>query len=141
VVGVDGSEPSHAAVAFAFAEADRLDTALVAVHAWAAPLPTGPGEAAAVLASGDDRARYAQAAQLLADAVATGRQRYPDVPVDERLVETGALGALLDAAEHPAMIVVGSRGHGGFTGLLLSSTSQSVLHHASCPVAVIRPER
>ncbi|MCW6006085.1 universal stress protein [Micromonospora sp. CPCC 205371] len=141
VVGVDGSEPSNAAVAFGFAEADRLGARLVAVHAWGAPVPTGPAEAAAMLASSQDRARYAQAArQLLHDALQPGRQRHPGVQVDERPVETAAPGALLDAADDPAMIVVGSRGHGGFAGLLLGSTSQTVLHHATCPVAVIRPE-
>ena len=141
VVGVDGSDPSNAAVAFAFAEAHRLDTRLVAVHAWDTPLPTGPAEAAAMRASGQDRDGYQQAArQLLDGALRPGRQRFPDLPVEGRVAETGAADALLAAEDNPAMIVVGSRGHGGFTGLLLGSTSQSVLHHATCPVAVIRPQ-
>lgn len=140
VVGVDGSEPSNAAVAFAFAEASRLGARLVAVHAWSVPLPTGPAEAAAMLSSGYDRERYEQAAQqVLAGALRPGRERYPDLPVEARTVEANAADALLAADERPAMVVVGSRGHGGFAGLLLGSTSQSVLHHASCPVAVIRP--
>jgi nucleotide-binding universal stress UspA family protein len=140
VVGVDGSEPARAALAFAFAEAHRLGTTVIAVHAWSPPLPTGLADAAAVaLADDGDRARYQQAAQqILTDALAGCRQQHPDVPVDERLTEVGPVMALLEAAAEPAMIVVGSRGHGGFTGLLLGSTSQSVLHHAACPVAVIR---
>ncbi|GAA3939807.1 universal stress protein [Actinoplanes auranticolor] len=140
VVGVDGSEPAAAALTFAFAEAHRLGTTVVAVHAWSTPLPTGPAEAAALaMAAGDDRARYQRTAQqVLTDSVDGHRQRYPDVPVTERLTEAGPAGALLEAATEPAMIVVGSRGHGGFTGLLLGSTSQSVLRHATCPVAVIR---
>jgi nucleotide-binding universal stress UspA family protein len=139
VVGVDGSEPAAAALAFAFAEARRLGTGVIAVHAWSLPLPTGPADAVAVaLASDDDRARYQQAArQVLTGALADCRQQYPDVPVDERLAEARAAGALLEAAAEPAMIVVGSRGHGGFTGLLLGSTSHAVLHHATCPVAVV----
>jgi nucleotide-binding universal stress UspA family protein len=141
VVGVDGSEPAAAALAFAFTEAHRLDTAVVAVHAWSMSLPTGPAEAAVIaMAAGDDRARYQhRAQQVLSDAVAGHRQKYPDVPVTERLIDASPAGALLEAVAEPAMIVVGSRGHGGFTGLLLGSTSQSVLHHASCPVAVARP--
>jgi nucleotide-binding universal stress UspA family protein len=140
VVGVDGSEPGAAALAFAFAEAGRLGARLVAVHAWTMPLPTGPAEAAAVgLATDSDRAAYRQAAeQVLNDALAGHRAQHPDVPVDARAVEGGTAGALLDAASGAAIVVVGSRGRGGFTGLLLGSTSQSVLHHATCPVAVLR---
>jgi nucleotide-binding universal stress UspA family protein len=128
---------------FAFAEAHCLGTTVVAVHAWSMPLPVGPAEAAALaMATGDDRARYQRTAQqVLTDAVAGYRQSYPDVPVTERLTEAGPAGALLEAANEPAMIVVGSRGHGGFTGLLLGSTSQSVLHHATCPVAVTRTHK
>jgi nucleotide-binding universal stress UspA family protein len=141
VVGVDGSEPATTALTFAFAEAHRLGTAVVAVHAWSMSLPTGPADAAAIaMAAGDDRARFQHTAQqVLTDAVADHRLTYPDVPVTERLIEASPAGALLEAVADPAMIVVGSRGHGGFTGLLLGSTSQSVLHHATCPVAVIRP--
>nr|AGM21660.1 universal stress protein [Couchioplanes caeruleus] len=139
-MGVDGSEPARAALTFAFAEARRLGTTVIAVHAWSPALPTGPAEAAAaVLADDQARDRYQQAArQVLSDALADCRKQFPDVPVDERLVEAGPVGALLEAAAEPAMIVVGSRGHGGFTGLLLGSTSQAVLHHTTCPVAVIR---
>jgi nucleotide-binding universal stress UspA family protein len=139
VVGVDGSEPAAKALTFAFGEARRFGTGVIAVHAWSLPLPAGPAEAAAAArATGDDPARYRQAArQVLTDAVADCRRQHPDVPVDERLVEHSAAGALLEAAAEPAMIVVGSRGHGGFIGLLLGSTSHSVLHHATCPVAVV----
>jgi nucleotide-binding universal stress UspA family protein len=140
VVGVDGSEAAQAALAFAFPEADRLGTTLIALHAWSLPLPTGPADAAAMsLANDHTRAQYHDAAQqVLTDALASCRQQHPTVPIDERLVTGTPVGALLEAAAEPAMIVVGSRGRGGFTGLLLGSTSQSVLHHATCPVAVIR---
>lgn len=142
VVGVDGSELSQAAVAFAFAEADRLGTGVIAVHAWGLPMPTGAGDGLAVVLAGEDeQAKFARAAgRVLADALADVRQRYPGVTVDERLVQAGSAGALLEAAADAAMIVVGSRGHGGFKGLLLGSTSQTVLQHATCPVAVVRTE-
>jgi nucleotide-binding universal stress UspA family protein len=140
VVGVDDSEPARAALTFAFAEAHRLGTEVVAVHAWSPPLPTGPAEATVTaLADEGGRTRYRQAAQqTLTDALTASREQHPDVHVDERLTEAGPVGALLEAATDPAMIVVGSRGHGTFTGLLLGSTSQLVLHHATCPVAVTR---
>lgn len=142
VVGVDGSDLSRAAVAFAFAEADRLGTGVIAVHAWGLPMPTGAGDGLAVVLAGEDeQAKFARAAgRVLADALTDVRQRYPDVTVDERLVQAGSAGALLEAAADATMIVVGSRGHGGFKGLLLGSTSQTVLQHAGCPVAVVRTE-
>ncbi|MCA2219021.1 universal stress protein [Jidongwangia harbinensis] len=140
VVGVDDSEAAHTALAFAFTEAARLGTTVIAVHAWSLPLPTGPGEAAAAaLADDHTRLRYQDAAQqVLTDALAGCRRQHPTVPVDERLITGSPVGALLEAATAPALIVVGSRGRGSFTGPLLGSTSQSVLRHAPCPVAVIR---
>jgi nucleotide-binding universal stress UspA family protein len=140
VVGVDGSEPSHAAVGFAFAEASRMHTDLVALHAWQLPLPGGVGEAAALaLEAGLGREMYEDAArQMLTDAVAPWRDRYRDVLVRQQTTQGGAAPALLTAAERAAMLVVGTRGHGGFAGLLLGCTSHALLHHATCPVAVIR---
>lgn len=142
VVGVDGSRPSRAALAFAFAEADRLGATVVAVHAWNLPMPTGAGEAAAVaLAGGNEPERYQQAAQEVLQAELAGfRQRFPEVPVVERAPEGNPAAMLLEASGGSALLVVGSRGHGGFTGLLLGSTSQSVLHHAGCPVVVTRAQ-
>ncbi|MDR7274005.1 universal stress protein [Catenuloplanes atrovinosus] len=139
VVGVDGSPPSHAAVLFAFAEAERLGAELIAVHAWGLPAPVDPTLMA--FPTERDRDDYATAAgRVLHDALAEGRSRHPSVPVREASVERAASTGLLEIAEHPALIVVGSRGHGGFAGLLLGSTSQYVLHHAHCPVAVLRAD-
>ncbi|MCA2218860.1 universal stress protein [Jidongwangia harbinensis] len=140
VVGVDGSEAAHTALVFAFAEAHRLGTAVIALHAWSLPLPTGLADAAAVaLADDHTRLQYHDAAQqVLTDALADCRRQHPSVPVDERLITGTPVEALLEAATEPAMIVVGSRGRGSVAGLLLGSTSQAVLHHATCPVAVIR---
>lgn len=139
VVGVDGSAPSHAAVLFAFAEAERLGTDLVAVHAWGLPAPVDP--ALMAFPTAQDRDDYVTAAgQVLHDALTEGRSRHPSVGVREVPVERGASAGLLEIAEHAALVVVGSRGHGGFTGLLLGSTSQYILHHAHCPVAVLRAD-
>jgi nucleotide-binding universal stress UspA family protein len=142
VLGVDGSRPARAASAFAFAEAHRLGVGVVAVYAWNLPLPAGPSDAVAVALLDDGGvAQYQQQArQVLTDALADARRQYPHVPVEERLADASPVRALLDASTDPAMIVVGARGHGGFTGLLLGSTSQSVLHHADCPVAVLHDE-
>jgi hypothetical protein len=61
--------------------------------------------------------------------------------VRTKLVHSHPVQALLDEADGAELIVVGSRGRGGFTGMLLGSVSQAVLHHAACPVAVVHPHR
>jgi nucleotide-binding universal stress UspA family protein len=141
VVGVDGSPASHTALDFAFAEAQRLGRSVRAVHAWGAPLPTGPGEAAALVRTHHvgREAPVRAANQLLAEALAPHRRSFPDVEVDELLTEAGAAPALLEAARDAVLVVIGSRGRGGFAGLLLGSTSQTLVHHAPCPVVVTRP--
>lgn len=143
VVGVDGSTPSNAALRFAVAEAGRLGVDVVAVHAWSLPQSPGLGEAfAAELAAEQDPGAYEAAArQVLDEAAAPWRAAAPDVELRADLVPAaGPATALLTAAKGASMVVVGSRGHGGFVGLLLGSTSQSVVHHAPCPVVVIRAD-
>ena len=78
------------------------------------------------------------ARELLADAVAPWALKYPAVEVEVTVVEGSVAWALVQASNGAALVVVGSRGHGGFTGLLLGSVSQALLRHAECPVAVVR---
>jgi nucleotide-binding universal stress UspA family protein len=125
VVGVDGSSRSSAAVDFAMNEAASRDQPLIAVHSWEAPKQ-----------SGEDAQRLPE------EATAGAAGRYPDVPVEHRVVESAnpAKGLLQVAKEvGAALTVVGSRGRDGFGGLLLGSTSQAVLGHARGTVAVVRP--
>lgn len=136
VVGVDGSEGSKDAVAFAIEEAASAQAPLRAVlavqHAW---LDT-PDAAAAeeIMAS-----LLEEGERLGAEAVAGWTEKYPDVTVTRSVVR-GHPGQALTAAGHDArLVVVGSRGRGGFAGLLLGSTSQTLLHHCDAPVAVVRP--
>lgn len=75
---------------------------------------------------------------LLADATAPGRERHPGVRVTEVVVAGHPAQRLIDEAEDADLLVVGSRGHGGFAGMLLGSVSQSVLTHSTRPVAVVR---
>ena len=65
----------------------------------------------------------------------------PGIDVKTKLVHSHPVQALLDEAAGAELIVVGSRGRGGFTGMLLGSVSQAVLQHAGCPVAVVHPHR
>ncbi|MFJ9700623.1 universal stress protein [Streptomyces fradiae] len=139
VVGVDGSPAGEDAVDFAFAEADLRGAPLVALHAWTtwnAPLPAPQG--AAVPYANPRGALAAEEERLLSEALAGRRERHPEVAVEHRLVHGATREALIEASRTARLLVVGARGRGGFTGLLLGSVSQALLHHAECPVAVVR---
>jgi nucleotide-binding universal stress UspA family protein len=154
VVGVDGSEASDLAVGLAFEEAAALGVSLVAVHAWRPPHPPGHNGVrpdvhdVAVrpdvhdVAVRPDVHGVAETTrgerQLLAESVAAWQAKYPRVPVRQRLEPDSAGAALVKASEEAQLAVVGSRGYGGFAGLLLGSASQQLLHHAQCPVLVVR---
>jgi nucleotide-binding universal stress UspA family protein len=136
VVGVDGTPVGEAAIAFAFAEASACGAELVAVHAWTdLVLETAFLGGAAVL---DFTPLAEQAEEVLGERLAGWQEKYPDVPVTRVVVRERPTDALLRHAEHAQLIVVGSRGRGGFRGLLLGSTSQHLLRHAPCPVVVVR---
>jgi nucleotide-binding universal stress UspA family protein len=134
VVGVDGSPASQRALEFAHAYAAAHRRALVAVHTWRWPDPTGPGDPVPVVYDRD--LLRASEATVLANAVA-GLPADPAVPVEQRLIPGRAARALIRASSGASLTVVGSRGLGGFTGLLLGSVSHQVLHHAAGPVAVV----
>ncbi|MFF2202120.1 universal stress protein [Streptomyces sp. NPDC058145] len=139
VLGVDGSAAGAAAVDFAFAEAELRGSELVGLHAWTtwnAPLPA-PEDASAPYAN-PPGALAGEEDRLLAEALAGRQERHPDVPVRHQVVRGGTREALIEASRSARLLVVGARGRGGFTGLLLGSVSQAVLHHAHCPVAVVR---
>jgi nucleotide-binding universal stress UspA family protein len=130
-VGIDDSDEARLAVEFAFAAAAARRVGLLAVHAVAVPGRGGgpvPAEPAAHPGGPDP----------VAAALRGGQARYPAVPVTTR-VRAGSPGQVLAAASAEAqLLVVGSRGRGGFHGLLLGSVSQQVLHRAHAPVAVVR---
>lgn len=135
VVGVDGSETAGLAARFAFEEAALRGVDALAVRAWVAPAytwPTGlPGRAATAV----DREQTER--DLLAACVARWRYEHPGVRVELRTVAGHAAQSLVAVAEEGQLLVVGSRGLGGFRGLLLGSVSSAVLHHAPGPVAVV----
>lgn len=136
VVGADGSRLSAAAISFAFRTAARRKAGLTAVRVWEPSLSSHP-RLAVVL----DRITRAERRKFLA-ALETDRRTFPEVDLEVKLVrdENHHPGqTLIEESAGADLIVVGSRGHGGFAGLLLGSVSQSVLEHAQCPVAVVRP--
>lgn len=136
VVGVDGSELSVDAVEFALEQAEATGATVTAVLAWTAPVSTGPGDMLPLVYYAEE-VRQENVATL-AETLAGQSEKYPDVPVREQVLHGHADEVLVDAAQHARLLVVGSRGRGAFRGLLLGSTSRSVLHHAPCPVAVVR---
>jgi nucleotide-binding universal stress UspA family protein len=136
LVGVDFSPGSDTALACAADEAVRRRVPLVVTHVWwNDPLETAMHPADDVVT----QARSA-AAGLLAGAVDEVRQRHPGLPVSRRLVHSlNPEHNLVAASRETILVVVGSRGRGGFGGLLLGSVSQALVHHAHCPVLVVHP--
>jgi nucleotide-binding universal stress UspA family protein len=136
VVGVDGSAQSAAAIDFGFRYAELTGAAVTAVLAWHDPKSTGPGDM--LFPVFDVEVLEQDSAAVLGEAVAGQAVDHPDVKVTEQLVHGAAANVLVDASQHAQLLVVGSRGRGRFRGLLLGSVSRAVLHHAQCPVAVVR---
>jgi nucleotide-binding universal stress UspA family protein len=135
VVGVDGSEPSEHALAWAIDEARLRNGRIEAVTAWfLAPMIYGATNLLPPTVS--DRAVEADAEEI--GNAAANRVRDAGVPV-ESIVRAGhAAEVLVEQSAGADLLVVGSRGHGGFAGLLLGSVSAQCAHHADCPVVVVR---
>ena len=141
IVGVDDSPLAQAAIGFAFDEAALRGTELIAVHSWdveplirtmaAIPMPLQ------LEAVADDELR------LLTQQLAGWADQFPDIRVQHTVATGHPVSALIDkaASADAQLIVVGSRGRGGFAGLLLGSTSAALIAHAGCPVAIIRDHR
>jgi nucleotide-binding universal stress UspA family protein len=135
VVGIDHSDGAKAALRFALEEARLRQATLRAVHAWqflGAPgiggsLPGGEFEA---LRSAAEAALDATLQEVPADA--------EDVQVERRVVQGAPAGVLVEESSGADLLVVGSRGLGGFAQLLLGSVSQQCAHHARCPVVIVR---
>ena len=134
VVGVDGSPTSEAAVGFAYEAAATRGVPLVAVHAWS-DLMADPTFAPLL----DWDALEAEEREVLAERLAGWGEKFPDVEVQRLVRHDRPARALLAQAAGAQLVVVGTRGRGGVAGLLLGSVSHSLLHHAPCPVAVVRP--
>jgi nucleotide-binding universal stress UspA family protein len=131
VVATDGSRAATAAVVWATDEADRRDAELVVLHAWSYPYDT-------FVDGGEARDLTRVDAALVVDAAverATGRGRSP---VRARLVEGQPSAVIVDESAHADLVVVGSRGRGGFRSLLFGSVAHAVAAHAPCPTVVVR---
>jgi nucleotide-binding universal stress UspA family protein len=134
VVGVDGSGANDAAIGFAFEEADLRGAELLAIHAVTGPAFTGPSDAVLY----DPRFEEARTAKLLAEAVVGWHDKHPTVSARRKVVWAPAARTLVDAAGKAQLVVVGARGASLFVGVRLGSICHTVLHHAECPIAVVR---
>ena len=133
VVGVDGSAPSQAALAWAVKQAALTGAVVDAVIAWEVPANYS------FLVQVPVDINYADiAAQVVADAIAEVSGPGEQVKIRSMATEGSPARVLLDASKGAELLVVGFRGHGGFTEALLGSVSQHCVHHATCPVVVIR---
>ena len=135
VVGVDGSAPAEVALEFAAHEAALREARLLVVSAWESPMivaPVGVYPVEAFQSLRDDVESIVKA------AVARVAELEPGVTCEGRVVEGQPAAVLLREAQDAVMVVVGSRGYGGFASLLLGSVSQQMVHHAPCPVVVVR---
>ncbi|HEX2144279.1 MAG TPA: universal stress protein [Glycomyces sp.] len=134
VVGVDGSAASDKALAWAVKQAARTGAKLEAVQAWEVPAMYGTGMM--VLPGGEEFDKAARRSLEGSVGRALGGRR--DVEVEHHTVAGHPAKALIDMAEGADLLVVGSRGHGGFVGALVGSVSHYCVSHAQCPVVVVR---
>jgi nucleotide-binding universal stress UspA family protein len=137
VVGVDGSESSRAALALAAREASLRNARLRVVVVWEIPFMVYGGAPAFVDAEDRFNVLRAQSERLADESLAIARTSQPSVDCEAVVLWRPASRALLEAATDADLIVVGSRGLGGFRRLALGSVSDQVVHHARCPVLVV----
>jgi nucleotide-binding universal stress UspA family protein len=121
--GVDGSAHSRTALEYAFATATRWQGRLVAVLA--------------TRTTAEPAAATEAAARLLSEQLADWRAAFPDVPVTEVVAPGHPAAAIKQHAADADLVVVGSRGHGAVTGMLLGSVAQALLHHLDRPIAIV----
>jgi nucleotide-binding universal stress UspA family protein len=133
VVGVDLTPSCTRAIGFAFQAARQRGIPLAALHAWT---PDPPADLEGI--SGSPTMAEALARRAIEKELARWRDEYADVPVVTTLAPGDPAQALVTESRGAALVVVGSRGRGHILGVVLGSVSQTVLHHAHCPIAIVR---
>ena len=150
VVGVDGSAGARDALRWAAAEARLREARLRVVHASASGFfgSSGPGYGYPYIGGSAETAPRAgfsdlrrAAEELLEDAIAGVETDVDGLQIERRVVAGDPADVLVRAVSERDLLVVGSRGHGGFAGLLLGSVSQRCAHHAPCPVVIVRSKK
>ncbi len=139
VVGIDGSPGSQPVLGYAFEQASSRGTSLHVVHAWSfehAPLTGVLADALSAEYQVEPEHQL-----MVSESLAGWQEKHPDVEVRASVVHALAVPTLLEHSDGAELLVVGSRGRGGFTGLVLGSVSHALLQRAGCPVAVVRGHR
>lgn len=137
VVGVDGSPASTIAMAWAARYAKALGATVRVVMAWHYPAAAGPAPIGVAPAAVTGEVEANKQAEL-DKAVAAAFGDSPSVQVETKIAYGHPAQVLVDESRDADLLVVGSRGHGGFTGMLLGSVSTHCVTHATCPVTVVR---
>jgi nucleotide-binding universal stress UspA family protein len=137
VVGHDGSAGADEALRMALKLADLLKASVLIARAWSmATAPRRPDWEFGYMPSFDEMS--AAVHDQLVNDTATDVARFSHVPVDYRAVQASPAKSLVELSRDAVMLVVGSRGLGGFAGLILGSVSEQSVRHAACPVLVVR---
>ncbi|GIJ48116.1 universal stress protein [Virgisporangium aliadipatigenens] len=136
VVGTDGSPGADVAIGTALEEANLLGCGLTVAHAYPVPAPPWNSEIEPLVY--DPQRLRAAVRAVTEEQLAPWQEKFPDVPVEIVAAPEDAAGLLVRLSREARLVVVGSRGHGGFAGLLLGSVGQKLLHHADCPVLIAR---
>jgi nucleotide-binding universal stress UspA family protein len=140
VVGIDGSDTARRALEWALDAARVHQAAVEVVHAWTMPYGSGVGMGMGIVAAAFDVTPAEDAARRTLDAAVDSADTsgLPS-PVTRTMTCGSAAAAILEAAEDADLVVVGSRGLGGFKGAVLGSVSHNIAHRATCPVVVVPP--
>jgi nucleotide-binding universal stress UspA family protein len=133
VVGVDGSASSLDALTWAARQAALTSAGLEVVMTW-----EWPGSYGWTVPVPDDFDPESSVRRTLEEALATVRAAHPGLDIEGKVVNGHPAPVLVEASKHADLLVVGSRGHGEFVGMLIGSVSEYCAGHATCPVLVYR---
>jgi nucleotide-binding universal stress UspA family protein len=140
VVGVDGSASSEQALRWALRQAKLTGADIEAVIAWHFPFISGgyTWPPAGIMVSATDFRKFAE--RVLADTVSRATSGDLPSPVTQEVLEGDAAAVLIRESAGAELLVVGSRGHGGLAEAMLGSVGQHCVHHAACPVVIVRED-
>jgi nucleotide-binding universal stress UspA family protein len=138
VVGVDGSKSSRAALQWAYDEATHHDASLTVISTWHPPAMPMTPPYGSIPPEGYVSQPKRDALDLLQKLVADLEERNPPVDVRTAIEEGNPAEVLIERSKEADLMVLGSRGHGGFAGMLLGSVSQHLVAHGQCPIVVVR---